>query len=126
MIARVRGASQQVLRVIGSPRDRVRVRSNGSVELNKKELLLEPLGKAQWKRPDSPSEPLEVVGFVETLDTATYEVFMNLDARIYGESTEQLREDHYFLLSDNRTETSALDSRHIGPFRTEMSRRSSM
>ena len=119
VIAKTQDQSRRILRVIGGPRDRVRVRSNGSVELNKQNVRLEPLGKAQWKDSLPSLEPLNVVGFVETLGTTTYEVFMNLDARIYGESNEELREDQYFLLSDNRTETSVLDSRHLGPFRTE-------
>ena len=116
VIAETPNHSRQVLRVIGAPKDRVRVRSSGTVELNKQELLLEPLGKVQWKSTTGDQGPLTVVGFVETLGTSNYEVFIDLNARIYGESNEELRDDQYYLLSDNRTDARVLDSRHIGPF----------
>ena len=117
MMVQLRDGSLSPLRLMGGPKDKVRVKSNGKVELNDVPLPRQPLGRVQWKEREATSNaPPNLIGYLEVHGTASYEVFMSPDVRLYGESGEELSDDAFFMLADNRTTDRALDSRHLGPF----------
>jgi len=116
VLAELRDGSHSALRVMAGPKDKIRVRSNGRVLINQVLLQRQPLGRVQWKSSALSALPNDLVGFVEVLGRKSYEVFLNPEVRMYGESTEELQDDTFFLLADNRTTHRALDSRHLGPF----------
>jgi len=120
VMVKLRDGSLSPLRVMGGPKDKIRVKSNGRVELNELSLPRQPLGRVQWKRNEAQDrKPPNLIGYLEVHGRYSYEVFMSPDVRLYGESGEELSDDAYFLLADNRTTDRALDSRHLGPFHKE-------
>jgi len=116
VLAELRDGSHSALRVMAGPKDKIRVRANGRVLINQVLLQRQALGRVQWKNDARSAFPTDLVGFVEVLGRKNYEVFLNPEVRMYGESIEELQDDTFFLLADNRTTHRALDSRHLGPF----------
>jgi signal peptidase I len=120
VVAQLRDGSLSLLRIIGAPRDRIRVRPGGRVFVNQVPLKRQPLGRIQWKKPLEPPLPSSaLVGYLETVSQRSYEAFYSTDVRLLGDYEEELSEGHYFLMADNRTAERSIDSRHLGPFHQE-------
>jgi signal peptidase I len=105
----------QVLRVAGVPGDVVGVR-HGAVVLNDVPVPQERLGTVALTGLVSSDDVGQLIGFRESADSGPYEVFYDASAVLLDTGPVYVGSDQLFLLADNRTGQSVLDSRQLGPF----------
>ena len=120
VVAQTKDNAQLILRVAGLPKDTIYVESDGAVVVNGKSLHQQALGTVAWsdqsiRMSDQPG----LMGYLEYGEHVNYPVFYNPAVRLSQTERVRLEENTYFLLSDNRTEEKAIDSRSLGAFHVD-------
>jgi signal peptidase I len=111
---------QHILRVAGLPKDTIYVENDGAVVVNGKSLHQQALGLVAWSDQSIQiAEQPNLRGYLEYGEHLNYPVFYNPSIRLLQTDRVRLQDDNYFLLSDNRTEQQAIDSRNLGAFHVD-------
>jgi len=120
VVVQTKHHGQQILRVAGLPKDTIYVENDGAVVVNGKSLHQQALGLVAWSDQSIQiSGQPNLMGYLEYGEHLNYPVFYNPSVRLLQTERVRLEEENYFLLSDNRTEEKAIDSRSLGAFHAD-------